>query len=60
MEVVYALAPFIHEKGWRLRITGFDPVREESSLICFVPEILIQIGVGDLLEGVNVVHGHKV
>ena len=34
----------------RLRIGRLHPIREEMSLISFVKEILIKVGVGDLLQ----------
>ena len=40
-QIVDTLAPFVDEEGGWLRITRLDPVREEVTLVCFVPEVLV-------------------
>ena len=53
------LAPFICKQwGW-LRVCRFDPWWEQSSLVGLVPQVLIQVGVSDLLQWLDVVHGHQ-
>src|SRR5204862_993079 len=34
----------------------FDPGWEEMALICLIPEILVQICIGDLLNGFDIIH----
>lgn len=41
VQIVDTLTIFIDQKRWRLGITWFNPVREQSSLIGFIPKILI-------------------
>jgi len=54
------LAPLVHESGWRLEVGGFDPGWEEASLVGLVPEVLVEVGVRDLLQGLHVVHRDQV
>eukprot|EP00398_MALV-I-01_sp_L67-1_P000203 gene202-gene343 len=47
-------------KQWRwFGIGRLDPVREETTVIGFVPEILIEVGVGNLFKRFDVVDWHK-
>ena len=50
----------VHEQRRRLRVCGLDPSREEPTLVRLVPEVLVQISVCDLLEGLDVVHWNQV
>jgi hypothetical protein len=57
MEVVDTLAVFIEQQWWWLVVCGLDPVREQSTLVSLIPEVLVQIGVCDLFQRVNLVCG---
>ena len=54
------LAPLVGEKWRWLRVRGLDPGWEESALVSLVPEVLVQVGIRDLLQGLHVVHGDQV
>ena len=41
-------------------VARLDPGREESPLLGLVPEILVQVGVSDLLQRLHVIHGDEV
>ena len=59
LEVVDSLTPFVNEERWRFSIGRFDPGREEPSLIGLVPEILVQISVGDLLQRFDIINWNQ-
>mmetsp|Transcript_30637 Transcript_30637/g.99608 ORF Transcript_30637/g.99608 Transcript_30637/m.99608 type:complete len:435 (-) Transcript_30637:2259-3563(-) len=59
-EVVDALAPFVHKKRRGLGVRGLDPVGEEVTLVRLVVEVVVEVGVGDFLERLNLVHGGDV
>ncbi|CAN8015573.1 unnamed protein product, partial [Ixodes persulcatus] len=54
------LAPLVHEQGWGLGVGRLDPRWEEAPLVRLVPQVLIQVGVRDLLQGFHVVHWDQV
>ena len=56
----HTLAPLVHEQWWRFSVCWFDPWREEPSFVCLVPEVLVQVGICDLLQGLHIVHRDKV
>ena len=60
LKVVDPLTPLVDQQRRRLGVRRLYPGREESALVRFVPEILVQIGVRDLLQGLDVVDGHQV
>ena len=59
-QVVDAQAPLVHEQRRRLGVGGLDPARQQVALVRLVPEVLVEVGVGDLLERLDVVDGHEV
>ncbi|KAI3486863.1 hypothetical protein L1887_49501 [Cichorium endivia] len=59
VRVVDAVAPLVHQQRRRLRVAGLDPCREELALVGLVREVLAEIGVGDLLDGLDVVGGRE-
>mmetsp|Transcript_62206 Transcript_62206/g.196852 ORF Transcript_62206/g.196852 Transcript_62206/m.196852 type:complete len:623 (-) Transcript_62206:2053-3921(-) len=59
-EVVDPLAPLVHQQRRWLRVRGFDPVGEEVPLVRLIPEVLVQIGVGDLLQRLDLKHRDEV
>jgi len=53
------LAPFVHQQwGW-FRIWGFHPWREQSSLVCLIPQVLIQVCICYLFQWLNIIHWHQ-
>ena len=54
------LAPLVDQKWRRFRVSRLDPGREQPPLVRLVPEVLVQVGVSDLLQWLHVVHGHQV
>jgi hypothetical protein len=60
MQIINPLTELIHQQWWRLRITRLYPVGEEVPLIGFIPEVLVEVGVGDFLQRVDVVAGDEV
>jgi hypothetical protein len=58
-QVVYSLTPLVDKKWGRLRITRLDPVWEKTALVCLIPQVLIQISIGDLLERLDIVNGNQ-
>jgi hypothetical protein len=57
MKIVNSLAVLIKKKRRRLSITRLNPIREQTSLVSFVPKILVKICVSDLLERVYLIGG---
>lgn len=54
------LTPLVdQQRGW-FSVGRFDPGWEQASLVCFVPQVLIEVGVCDLLQWLNIVHRHQV
>lgn len=54
------LAPLVHQQwGW-LSVSRFDPRREEPSLVSLIPQVLIQISICDLLQGLNIINRDQV
>ena len=58
--IVPTLAPLIDQQWRWLRVGWLDPWRKEPSLVSLVPEVLVEVGVSDLLQWLHVVHWHKV
>ena len=54
-QVVDAEAPLVDEEGRRLRVGRLDPVGQQVSLVALIPQVLVEVGVGDLLERLHVV-----
>mmetsp|Transcript_42357 Transcript_42357/g.95841 ORF Transcript_42357/g.95841 Transcript_42357/m.95841 type:complete len:242 (-) Transcript_42357:2172-2897(-) len=50
LKVIHPLAPLVHEQWWRLRVGRLAPVGEQVALVRLVPEVLVEVGVGDLLQ----------
>ena len=55
-EIVESLTPFVDKQRGRLLVGRLDPVREQVSLVGLVPQVLVQVGVCDLLKRLDVVH----
>ena len=56
----HTLAPLVRQQWRRFGIGRFDPGRKQPSLIRLIPQVLIQISVRYLLQGLYVVHGDQV
>lgn len=54
------LAPLVDQEWWRFSVGGFDPRWEEASFVRLVPQVLVQVGVCNLLQGLYIVHRHQV
>ena len=54
------LAPLVHEQWWWLGVRWFDPRGKESPLVCLVPEVLVQVGVCDLLQWLHIIYWDQV
>ena len=60
LQVIDSLAPLVGEKwGW-FWVCRFDPWREKLPFVSLVPEVLVQVSVGDLLQRLHVVHRNEV
>ena len=59
-EVIDALAPLIDKQWGRLRVAGLNPARKEIPLVSLIPQVLVEIGICDLLDRLNVIHRDKV
>ena len=49
------ITPFVDKQWRRLRVGRLDPRREQASLVSLIPEVLIQVGICDLLQGLNII-----
>mmetsp|Transcript_3491 Transcript_3491/g.11579 ORF Transcript_3491/g.11579 Transcript_3491/m.11579 type:complete len:907 (-) Transcript_3491:778-3498(-) len=58
-QVVDAEAPLVDEEGRRLRVGRLDPVGQQVSLVALIPQVLVEVGVGDLLERLDLVDGDE-
>ena len=58
--IVPTLAPLVDQQWRWLRVGWLDPGRKEPSLVGLVPEVLVEVGVSDLLQWLHVIHRHKV
>ena len=54
------LTPFVCEQWRWLCVSRLDPWWEQSPLVRLIPQVLIQVGIRDLLQGLDVVHRHQV
>jgi hypothetical protein len=53
-------APLVDEQWRRLGISRLDPVGEQVALVRLIPQVLVQVGVGDLLQRLNLIHRDQV
>lgn len=53
------LAPFVDKQRWWFGVSRFDPGWEEASLISFIPQVLVQIGISDLFQGLHIIHWYQ-
>ena len=60
LQVVDALAPFVNEQRWGLRVGRLYPLRQQLPLVGLIPQVLVQVSIRDLFEGLDVVDGNEV
>ena len=60
MQVIDALAVLVEQEWWGLVVGRFDPVGKESPFVGLVPQVLVEVGVGDFLEWINLISGNQV
>lgn len=58
-KVCLTLTPFIDKQRWWFGVSRLDPGWEEASLICFIPQVLVQIGISDLFQGLYIIHWYQ-
>jgi len=54
------LAPLVREQWWWFSISWFDPRWKQTSLVCLIPQVLVEVCVSDLLQRLHVVHWNQV
>lgn len=59
-QVIDAGAPLVDQEGRRLQVCRLDPVGKQVALVSLVPQVLIQVGVCDLLQGLNLIYRDEV
>lgn len=52
------LAPLVDQQWWWFSVSRFDPGWEQASLVCLVPQVLVQVCISDLLQRLYIIHGH--
>ncbi len=52
-------SPLVHQERWRFAVCRLDPVGEQMPLVRLEPQILVQVRVRDLLQGLNLVHRYQ-
>ena len=60
LQVVDALAPFVNEQRWGLRVGRLYPLRQQLPLVGLIPQVLVQVSIRNLFEGLDVVDGNEV
>lgn len=53
------LTPLVCQQRRRLGVGRLNPGREQTALVRLVPQVLVQVRVGDLLERFHVVDRHQ-
>jgi len=60
LQVVNALAPFVREQRRGLGVGWLYPLRQQFALVGLIPQVLVQVRIRDLFEGLDVVYGNEV
>mmetsp|Transcript_13888 Transcript_13888/g.19297 ORF Transcript_13888/g.19297 Transcript_13888/m.19297 type:complete len:202 (-) Transcript_13888:339-944(-) len=55
LEIVDTLAPFVHQQGRWFTVARLDPVGEQLPFIGFVPQVLVKVGISNLLKRLHIV-----
>lgn len=58
--MVLTLAPLVDQQWWGFSVSRFDPGWEQTPLVRLVPQVLVEVGICDLLQGLNIIHRHQV
>lgn len=58
-QVVDSLSHLVNKQRRRFRIGGLDPSREKTSLVSLEEQELIQVGIGDLFHGLDIIARNK-
>ena len=53
------MTPRVDQQRRGFSVSRFDPRREQPSLVGLVPQILVEVSIGDLLKWLNVIHWDK-
>jgi hypothetical protein len=54
-QIVDTLTPLVNQEWWWFRIGWLNPWRQQPTLISFVVQKLIQVGIGNLFDRLDVV-----
>lgn len=54
------MAPLVDQQWRWFGVSRFDPGWEEASLVCLIPQVLVKVGVSDLLQGLHIIHRNQV
>lgn len=54
------LAPLVHKQRRWLCVCRLDPGREETPLVSFIPQVLIQVSICNLLKWFNIIDRDQV
>ena len=54
------MTPLVDKQRWRLRVGRLDPRREEFPFVRLVPKVLVEVGVRDLLQRLDVIDRDQV
>ena len=60
LQVVDPLTPLVNEQRRGLRVGGLYPLRQQLPLVGLIPQVLVQVSIRDLFEGLDVVDGNEV
>mmetsp|Transcript_38034 Transcript_38034/g.88956 ORF Transcript_38034/g.88956 Transcript_38034/m.88956 type:complete len:243 (-) Transcript_38034:2942-3670(-) len=58
-QVIDALAPLVDKQWCWLSVGRLDPVGEEVAVISLIPQVLVQVGICDLLQRLDLVARHQ-
>lgn len=53
------LAPFVDQQWRWFCVSRFDPRWEETPFVCLVPQVLVQVGVSNLLQWLHIIYRHQ-
>ena len=59
-QIIETLTPLVNEQGRRLLVGRLHPIGEQVSLVSLVPQVLVQVGVSDLLQRLYVIDWNDV
>ena len=56
----FTLAPLVNKQRRWFCVSRLDPGWEQAALVSFIPQVLVQVGISDLLQWFHIVHWHQV